>query len=206
MSLKNKIVIIGGGIAGTYAAKAAVGIDAQVTLLDIDPNRLAYLEDIFGASVTTLYSTEANIVKSLREADLVIGSVLVPGGSTPKLVRREHLKVMKKGAVIVDIAIDQGGCCESSHTTTHDDPVFIEEGVVHYCVGNMPGAVPYTSTVALANATLRYGLMIANMGLEAAAKANSGVANGVNIYCGKCTNKNVAKSLDLEYTELCKVI
>ena len=203
---RGKIVIIGGGIAGTYAAKAAVGIDAQVTLLDIDPNRLAYLEDIFGASVTTLYSTEANIVKSLREADLVIGSVLIPGGSTPKLVRREHLKLMKKGAVIVDIAIDQGGCCESSHTTTHDDPVFIEEGVVHYCVGNMPGAVPYTSTVALGNATLRYGLMIANMGLENAAKANAGIANGVNIYCGKCTNKNVAKSLNLEYTELCEVI
>ena len=203
---RGKIVIIGGGIAGTYAAKAAVGIDAQVTLLDIDPNRLAYLEDIFGASVTTLYSTEANIVKSLREADLVIGSVLIPGGATPKLVRREHLKLMKKGAVIVDIAIDQGGCCESSHTTTHDDPVFIEDGVVHYCVGNMPGAVPYTSTVALANATLRYGLMIANMGLEAAAKANNGVANGVNVYCGKCTNENVAKSLCLEYTELSAII
>lgn len=203
---RGKIVIIGGGIAGTYAAKAAVGIDAQVTLLDIDPNRLAYLEDIFGASVTTLYSTEANIVKSLREADLVIGSVLIPGGATPKLVRREHLKLMKKGAVIVDIAIDQGGCCESSHTTTHDDPVFIEEGVVHYCVGNMPGAVPYTSTVALANATLKYGLMIANMGLEAAAKANKGVANGVNIYCGRCVNQNVARSLGLDYTDLATVI
>ena len=203
---RGKIVIIGGGIAGTYAAKAAVGIDAQVTLLDIDPNRLAYLEDIFGASVTTLYSTEANIIKSLREADLVIGSVLVPGGSTPKLVRREHLKLMKKGAVIVDIAIDQGGCCESSHVTTHDDPVFIEEGVVHYCVGNMPGAVPYTSTVALASATFRYGKLIADMGLEAAAKTNSGVANGVNIYCGKCTNKNVANSLGLEFTDLFAII
>ena len=203
---RGKIVIIGGGIAGTYAAKAAVGIDAQVTLLDIDPNRLAYLEDIFGASVTTLYSTEANIIKSLREADLVIGSVLVPGGATPKLVRKEHLKLMKKGAVIVDIAIDQGGCCESSHVTTHDDPVFIEDGVVHYCVGNMPGAVPYTSTVALASATFRYGKLIADLGLEAAAKKNEGVENGVNIYCGKCTNKNVAKSLGLEYTELTKVI
>jgi alanine dehydrogenase len=203
---RGKIVIIGGGIAGTYAAKAAVGIDAQVTLLDVNPNRLAYLEDIFGASVTTLYSTEANITRSLREADLVIGSVLIPGGATPKLVRREHLKLMKKGAVIVDIAIDQGGCCESSHVTTHDEPVFIEEGVVHYCVGNMPGAVPYTSTVALANATLPYGLLIANNGVEAAAKMNEGVANGVNIYCGKCTNKNVAKSLNLEYTELLEII
>ena len=146
---RGKIVIIGGGVAGTYAAKAAVGIDAQVTLLDINLNRLSHLEDIFGASVTTLYSTEANIRKSLREADLVIGSVLIPGASTPKLIRREHLGIMKKGAVIVDIAIDQGGCCESSHVTTHDNPVYIDEGIVHYCVGNMPGAVPNTSTIAL---------------------------------------------------------
>lgn len=192
---RGKIVIIGGGVAGTYAAKAAVGIDAQVTLLDINPNRLAYLEDIFGASVTTLYSTEANIRKALSEADLVIGSVLIPGGSTPKLVRREHLKLMKKGAVIVDIAIDQGGCCESSHTTTHDDPIFIEEGIVHYCVGNMPGAVPHTSTVALANTTIKYGLMMADKGLEEAMKADAGLRNGLNIYDHKCTNKNVAASL-----------
>ena len=203
---RGKIVIIGGGIAGTYAAKAAVGIDAQVTLLDINPNRLAYLEDIFGASVTTLYSTEANIRKTLAEADLVIGSVLIPGGATPKLVRREHLKLMKKGAVIVDIAIDQGGCCESSHTTTHDNPVYIEEGIVHYCVGNMPGAVPYTSTIALSNTTFRYALQMADFGLEEAARMNEGVANGVNIYAGKCVNKNLANSLSLEYTELADVL
>ncbi len=203
---RGEIVIIGGGIAGTYAAKAAVGIDAEVTLLDVNPNRLAYLEDIFGASVTTLYSTEANIVKCLKEADLVIGSVLIPGGKTPKLVRREHLKLMKKGAVVVDIAIDQGGCFESSHVTTHDNPVYIEEGVVHYCVGNMPGAVPHTSTIALANATFRYGKMIADMGLEAAAKANTGVKNGVNIYLGKCVNANVASSLGYEYTDLYTLI
>ena len=203
---RGKIVIIGGGIAGTFAAKAAVGIDAQVTLLDVNLNRLSYLEDIFGASVTTLYSTEANIRKSLEDADLVIGSVLLPGGKTPKLVRREHLKLMKKGAVIVDIAIDPGGCCESSHVTTHDDPVFVEEGVVHYCVGNMPGAVPHTSTVALANATFRYARMMANSGLEAAVKADPGLANGVNIYCGKCTNRNVATALNLEYTELTDLI
>ena len=196
---RGKIVIIGGGVAGTYAAKAAVGIDAQVTLLDINPNRLAYLEDIFGASVTTLYSTEANIRKALSEADLVIGSVLVPGGSTPKLVRREHLKLMKKGAVIVDIAIDQGGCCESSHVTVHDDPIFIEEGIVHYCVGNMPGAVPHTSTVALSNATFRYAMKMADMGLENALRADQGLACGLNIYDGKCTNPNVASALGLEY-------
>ena len=203
---RGKIVIIGGGIAGTYAAKAAVGIDAQVTLLDVNLNRLSYLEDVFGASVTTLYSTEANIRKCLAEADLVIGSVLIPGGKTPKLVRKEHLKLMKKGAVIVDIAIDQGGCCETSHVTKHADPVFIEDGIVHYCVGNMPGAVPHTSTIALANATFKYGRMIANYGLEEAVKMDAGLANGVNIYGHKCVNKNVAESLNLEYTDLFDVI
>ena len=198
--LSGATAIFGGGIAGTYAAKAAVGMDAQVTLLDINLNRLSYLEDVFGASVTTLYSTDANIRKCLAEADLVIGSVLIPGGSTPKLIRREHLKLMKKGAVIVDIAIDQGGCCESSHTTTHDNPVFIEEGVVHYCVGNMPGAVPYTSTIALSNSTFRYGMLMADYGLEAAARMDAGLANGINIYAHQCTNQNVAKSLGLDYT------
>ncbi len=203
---RGKITIIGGGIAGTYAAKAAVGMDAQVTVLDVNLNRLSYLEDVFGASVTTLYSTEANIRKCLAEADLVIGSVLIPGGSTPKLVRREHLKLMKKGAVIVDIAIDQGGCCESSHTTTHDNPVFIEEGVVHYCVGNMPGAVPYTSTVALSNATFRYAMQMADFGLEEAARRDPGLANGVNIYDHKCTNRNVAASLGLDFTPITEVM
>lgn len=203
---RGKITIIGGGIAGTYAAKAAVGMDAQVTVLDVNLNRLSYLEDVFGASVTTLYSTEANIRKCLAEADLVIGSVLIPGGSTPKLVRREHLKLMKKGAVIVDIAIDQGGCCESSHTTTHDNPVFIEEGVVHYCVGNMPGAVPYTSTVALSNATFRYAMQMADLGLEEAVRRDPGLANGVNIYDHKCTNRNVAASLGLDFTPITEVM
>ncbi len=203
---RGNVVIIGGGIAGTYAAKVAVGMDAQVTLLDVNHNRLAYLDDVFGSSITTLYSTEANIRKCLSEADLVIGSVLIPGGATPKLVRREHLKLMKPGAVIVDIAIDQGGCCESSHTTTHDDPVFIEEGVVHYCVGNMPGAVPRTSTIALTNTTIKYAAMIADMGLEAACQKNAGIANGLNLYCGKCTNKNVADSLGLEYTPVADVL
>ena len=197
---RGKIVIIGGGVAGTYAAKAAVGIDAQVTLLDVNLNRLSYLEDIFGASVTTLYSTEANIRKSLREADLVIGSVLIPGASTPKLIRREHLGIMKKGAVIVDIAIDQGGCCESSHVTTHDNPVYIDEGIVHYCVGNMPGAVPNTSTIALSNATFRYGRLIAQHGLEGAMKLDHGLVMGLNIYAGKCANRNLADSLGLEYS------
>ena len=203
---KGNIVIIGGGIAGTYAAKAAVGVDAQVTLLDINLSRLAYLDDILGASVTTLYSTEANIRKALKDADLVIGSVLIPGGKTPKLVRREHLSLMKKGAVIVDIAIDQGGCCESSHVTTHDDPVFVEQGIVHYCVGNMPGAVPYTSTIALTNSTVRYGMMIADHGLEKAAQMDPGLEKGVNIYNHQCTNVNVCKSLGLQYVPLADAI
>ena len=199
---RGQVVILGGGIVGTYAAKAAVGIDAQVTLLDVNLNRLSYLEDIFGASVTTMYSTEANVTKALKEADLVIGSVLIPGGKAPKLVRKEHLKLMKKGSVIVDIAIDQGGCCETSKVTTHDNPVFIEDGVVHYCVGNMPGAVPYTSTVALSNTTFKFARLMANNGFENAIKADEGLKNGVNIYGGKCTNKNVAVSHDIEYTEI----
>lgn len=195
---RGKIVIVGGGVAGTFAAKAAVGIDAQVSILEINPHRLSYLEDIFGASVTTLYSTEGNIRKCLAEADLVIGSVLIPGASTPKLIKREYLKLMKKGAVIVDVAIDQGGCCESSHVTTHDDPIFIEEGIVHYCVGNMPGAVPYTSTIALVNSTIRYGRIIADLGLEEAAARDGGIRNGVNTYRHACVNKNVADSLNIE--------
>jgi len=203
---RGKIVIIGGGVAGTYAAKAAVGIDAQVTVLDISLNRLSYLEDIFGASVTTLYSSESNIRKALSEADLVIGSVLIPGASAPKLVRREHLKLMKPGAVIVDIAIDQGGCCESSHVTQHGDPYYIEEGIVHYCVGNMPGAVPRTSTIALGNATIGYARKIAAMGLEKALRRDEGLANGLNLYCGKCTNKNVAESLGYLYVPVAEVL
>lgn len=203
---RGKIAIVGGGVAGMYAAKAAVGSDAQVTILDVDMNRLAYLEDIFGSSVTVLYSTEANLRKALEEADLVIGSVLIPGGKTPKLIRKEHLKIMKKGSVIVDIAIDQGGCCESSHVTTHDNPVFIEDGIVHYCVGNMPGAVPYTSTVALSNSTFKYARLIANHGFEEAIKMDAGLLNGVNVYNHHCTNKNVADSLGYDYVEIGNLI
>ena len=199
---KGNVVIIGGGMAGTYAAKAAVGIGANVTVLDIDLNRLAYLEDIFGSSITTLYSSEGNRASALKNADLVIGSVLIPGSATPQLVREEHLKIMKPGSVIVDIAIDQGGCCESSHVTTHDDPIFIKEGVVHYCVGNMPGAVPFTSTMALTNATLRNGLLIADKGLEKACAINLGLRNGVNTYDGQITFKGVSDALNLPYKEL----
>ena len=199
---RGKVVIIGGGIAGTYAAKAAVGMGAEVTVIDNNLNRLVYLDDIFGASITTLYSTEMNIARAVSQADLVIGTVLIPGATAPKLIRREHLSMMKRGAVIVDVAIDQGGCCETSHVTFHDDPVFVEQGVVHYCVGNMPGAVPRTSTIALTNATLRYGLAIAKHGLEDACRRNPGLAMGVNTHRGRCTNQNVAESLGVTYSKM----
>ena len=152
-----------------------------------------------------LVSSDSNIERVLKDADLVIGSVLIPGGSTTKLFKKKYLPEMKDGAVFVDVAIDQGGCGESSHVTTHDDPVYVEEGVVHYCVGNMPGAVPRTSTIALTNATLRYGLEIAGKGLEAACE-NPAIASGVNCYLGKLTNKNVADAHGYEYSELKKMI
>ena len=157
---------------------------------------------MFGGQIQTLYSSDSNIEKTVIAADLVIGSVLIPGGSTPTLFKKRYLPEMKDGAVFVDVAIDQGGCGESSKVTTHDDPVYIEEGVVHYCVGNMPGAVPRTSTIALTNATLKYGLEIAGKGLEKAAEDNKAIASGVNCYLGKLTNKNVADAHGYEFTEL----
>lgn len=191
---RGKIVIIGGGVAGTYAAKAAIGIDASITILDRSPSRLSHLEDLFGASVTTLYLTEDNIVKCLKDADLVIGCVLIPGGSTPKIIRREHLKTMKKGAVIVDISIDQGGITETSRVTTHQNPIYIEEDIVHYCVGNMPGAVPHTSTVALASTTIKYGLLIADYGIDKAIEIEKGLKEGINIRNGEIVNENLKES------------
>jgi len=198
---RGQIVIIGGGVAGTSAAKAAVGMGAAVTILDANLNKLAYLDDIFGSSVTTLYRNEENLTKALKTADLVICTLLIPGGSTPKVIKREHLRQMHQGSVIVDISIDQGGCVETSRVTTHENPIFIEEGVVHYCVGNMPGAVPFTSTIALTNATYKYGLQIASKGVKEAIK-DKNIKNGLNIYDGYCVNLNVAKALNLEYKEI----
>ena len=204
---KANIVILGGGTVGTNACKIAVGMGANVTIIDISLKRLEQLDDMFGSRIQTLVSNDANIERAVKEADLVIGSVLIPGASTPKLFKRKYLPGMKNGAVFVDVAIDQGGCGESSHVTTHDDPIYIENGVVHYCVGNMPGAVPRTSTIALTNATLRYGLSIADAGLEQACKNNPVIATGVNTYNGKLTCKNVADSFDgYEYTELSSLI
>ncbi|MDI9590611.1 MAG: alanine dehydrogenase [Acidobacteriota bacterium] len=193
---KANVVVLGGGTVGANACKIAVGMGANVTVLDISLRRLEQLDDLFGSQLQTLMSNDANIERAVMDADLVIGAVLIPGGSTPKLFKRTYLPKMKPGAVFVDVAIDQGGCGESSHVTTHDEPVYVEGGVVHYCVGNMPGAVARTSTIALTNATLRYGLEIANKGLEAAVAGSDVIASGVNCYDGKLTCKNLADSYE----------
>jgi alanine dehydrogenase len=161
---------------------------------------------MFGAHIQTLYSSDSNIEKAVIDADLVIGSVLIPGGSTPKLFKKKYLPEMKDGAVFVDVAIDQGGCGESSHVTTHDDPVYTVDGVVHYCVGNMPGAVPRTSTIALTNATIRYGLEIASAGLEEACRRSEVIRSGVNTYRGRLTNKNVAAAHNCDCADLMTLI
>ena len=203
---KANVVILGGGTVGMNACRIAVGMGANVTIVDVNLKRLEELDNLFGSHVQTLVSTDANIARAVKDADLVIGSVLIPGGTTPKLFKKKYLPEMKDGAVFVDVAIDQGGCGESSHVTTHDDPVFIEYGVVHYCVGNMPGAVPRTSTIALTNATLRYGLQIASEGLEQACKKNGAILSGVNCYDGKITNANVAKAFDYDFVDLLSMI
>jgi alanine dehydrogenase len=194
-----KVLIIGGGIAGTNACKMAIGLGADVTIMDVSAKRLAQLDDIFGSRVKTLYSNPYNIEAELKEADLVIGAVLIPGAAAPKLVRREHLKTMKPGAVIVDIAVDQGGCVETTHATYHSDPIFIIDGIVHYCVANMPGSVSLSSTMALTSVTNKYGLMIANMGLEKAVEASEPIRKGLNCYMGKLTNQKVAEALNIPF-------
>jgi alanine dehydrogenase len=198
---RGKVGILGGGVVGTNACKIAVGIGANVTVLDINAKRLAYLDDIFGSSITTLYATEANIEYVLRESDIVIGAVLVAGETAPRLITRQHLSIMQPGAVIVDVAIDQGGCAETSRPTTHDDPIYIVDNVVHYCVANMPGAVARSSTIALTSVTLPYGLQIANQGLPAAARGNEALRRGINTIDGACVHPGVAKSCGLPYTE-----
>lgn len=199
---KAKVVILGAGNVGTNACKIAVGMGADVTIFDINLERLAYLDDIFGARIQTMYSTDAAIENAVKDADLVIGCVLIPGKATPKVMKKEYLKEMKPGSVIVDVAVDQGGCCETTKVTYHDNPTFVVDGIVHYCVGNMPGAVPRTSTIALTNATLKYGLQIAGKGLENACKKNDVIYSGINTYAGKLTCKNVADSFHVEHTEI----
>lgn len=199
---RGRVVILGGGIVGSHAAKIAVGMGAQVTVLDLSHERMAYLEDIFQASVETLYSNPQNIENLVREADLVIGAVLVAGARAPKLVTDEMVALMRPGSVIVDVAVDQGGCIETCKPTTHDEPTFIKHGVVHYCVPNMPGAVSQTSTFALTNVTLLYARMIANLGLEQAIKQDQPLALGLNCYKGACTYQAVAEGVGATYTPL----
>ncbi len=194
-----KVAIFGGGVAGVNAAQMAVGMRADVTIYDISNERLAELDMFFGSQIKTAYASRSAIAYAVEKAELVIGAVLVPGAAAPKLVTRDMLKTMKRGSVMVDIAIDQGGCFETSHATTHADPVYEVDGVIHYCVANMPGAVARTSAFALNNATLPFALRIANMGAEAAMKADPHLANGLNVSGGKVRHQAVAEALDLPF-------
>jgi alanine dehydrogenase len=196
------VVVLGGGIVGTNAAKVAAGLGANVVLMDISIDRLRYLDDVMPANVTTLYSDAFNIRENLKLADLVIGAVLIPGAKAPRLVKREQLKDMKNGSVIVDVAIDQGGCIETSRPTTHMKPTYIVDGVVHYCVTNMPGAVGRTSTIALCNATLPYALKIANVGYLKAAGSDPGLAEGVSTVDGRVTSAAVAETFGMKHESI----
>ena len=197
-----RVFVIGAGVVGTAAARTAAGTGADVTICDISLRRLTYLADVMPKNVKTLMSSEYNIREELKRADLVIGSVLIPGAKAPKLVTRDMLKDMQPGTVMVDVAIDQGGCFETSHPTTHEDPVYYVDGILHYCVANIPGAVPYTSTLALTNATLPYALQLANKGWEKACRDNKELKKGLNIISGKVVYKSVAEAWGLEYTPL----
>ncbi len=196
-----KVTIIGGGVSGFNAAQMAVGLGADVTILERSPDKLRELDRHFGASASIEYSNLNNLERRVKESDLVIGAVLVPGASAPKLVQKTWLKEMQQGSVLVDIAIDQGGCFETSKATTHENPVYIIDGVTHYCVANMPGAVPLTSTIALNNATLPYIMEIANKGWKKALLENLHLKNGLNVCFGEITHKGVAESLNIEYIE-----
>lgn len=196
------VVIIGGGTVGYNAAKVAVGMGARVTILDVNTGRLAELEDILNDKVTTLMSNEENIRQVIKDADIVVGSVLVTGRRAPVLVSEEMVKTMKSGSVLVDIAVDQGGNFETTHPTTHQDPIYVKHGVTHYTVANIPGAVPRTSTLALTNATMKFASQIINQGVEAAAKGNETILTGINTYQGYLTHEGVAESQDRTYTPI----
>src|ERR1700736_214067 len=200
------VCIIGGGIVGTNAAKIALGMGAKVTLIDLNLNRLRELDDIFGGRLHTVASNSYNIEHAVREADLVIGGVLIPGATAPKIVTKAMVSKMKKGAVIVDVAIDQGGCVETARPTSHSDPSYKVDGVVHYCVTNMPGAVPHTSTLALTNATFPYLMRLANLGAREAIKQDPGLAEGLNTWLGKLTHRGVAESQHREWTAVAGVL
>ena len=200
------VVIIGGGTVGINAAKMAAGLGAHVTILDLSLERLRYLDDVLEANVDTLYSNRYNIIDAISRADLVIGAVLLPGAKAPHLVRRADLAVMKPGSVIVDVAVDQGGCVETIHATTHDDPTYEVDGIVHYGVANMPGAVPRTSTLALTNATLPYALMLARDGWREAARNDEALRLGLNVVDGKVVYPGVAEAFGLPYVDVATVL
>jgi alanine dehydrogenase len=198
-----KVVVLGGGTVGTNAAKVAVGFGARTVVMDVSAPRLCYLDEIFGGRIETVLSSESAVEAEIADADLVVGAVLLPGGAqTPHLIKRSMLKSMKAGSVMVDVAIDQGGCFETSKPTTHTEPTYVVDGVIHYCVANMPGAVARTSTMALAGATLPFGLKIATKGFEQAVKDDPALALGVNVYRGKLTIPSVASAHGLQYTPL----
>lgn len=189
------VLVLGGGVSGYNAARVAVGMGADVTILEKNPNRVRWLDDVFKGTARVLFSSTAAIEEALPKADMVIGAVLIPGAAAPRLIKRDHLKIMKQGSVIVDIAIDQGGCAETSHATTHTDPTYLVDGIVHYCVANMPGAVPVTSTQALNAAVIPYALAIANKGWEQALKDDPHLAGGLNVAFGEIKNKAVRVAL-----------
>ncbi|MCE2790065.1 MAG: alanine dehydrogenase [Saprospiraceae bacterium] len=195
-----KVLVLGGGIVGTQAAKMAAGLGAMVTILDVSLKRLRYLSDVMPANVITMYSNEFTIRRLIRNHDLIVGAVLIPGAKAPHLITREMLKDMRPGTVVVDVAVDQGGCIETCRPTTHDEPTYIIDKVVHYCVANMPGAVPYTSTIALTNATLPYALQLANKGWKKACADNQELKLGLNVVRGKVVYKGVSDAFGLEYT------
>lgn len=203
---RGHVAILGGGIVGSNAARIAVGMGAQVTVLDIDHDRMGYLEDVFGGAIETLYSNPHNIEATVKRADLVIGAVLVAGAKAPILVDRELVKKMEPGSVVVDVAVDQGGCIETCRPTTHDHPTYVVEGVVHYCVPNMPGAVSHTSTFALTNVTLQFAMQIAEKGVEKAVRENQALSRGVNCWDGYCTYQAVAEGVGAKYTPLSELI
>ena len=203
---RGRVVILGGGVVGRNAATIAIGMGAQVTVLDVRAETMAYLEDVFGGAIETLYSNPINIEEMVMRADLVIGGVLLPGAAAPKLVSKELVSKMSKGSVIVDVAVDQGGCIETCRPTTHDNPTFEVDGVVHYCVANMPGAVPHTSTWALTNTTIPYAVKIAEQGLVQASRADKALALGINCYGGHVTYEQVAQAHKLDYVPVSKLI
>jgi alanine dehydrogenase len=201
-----KVVILGAGMSGTAACQVAAGMGAYVSILDVHPTKLRYVHDILGGHVTTLMSNRANIEEEIVDADLVIGAVLIPGAKAPKLITRSLARRMKPGAALIDICIDQGGCAETSRPTTHREPIYVEEEVVHYCVTNMPAIVPNTSTYALTNSTLYYGLLLANRGFPQALARNQALAKGLNTYDGKVTHEGVARAFNLPLTPVEEVI